>query len=390
MLTRLEPRSRNLLTLLICNFAAFGIIFTVVGAALPQIIRTYHWSYALTGLVLSASAIGYFLSCFFSGLLVRPFPPKTVLVAGLVVGAAGMSLFARWPSPLLNFCLNLAVGLCQGATEVVTNMEVVQIEQKGQSRIMNLVHAAFCVGAMVGPAMVGYLAVSGISGTVMFSVSAGVLLLMAILFAVTVFPRPHQEASDPAEDGGWTWFLRQPMLLLLSFLLLVYVGAELGVSTWVSEYFVTVLGASESTGALMVSVLWFGLLVGRLSTSLGYRGTHQEYLLLGFALLAAAGVGDLLAARSQVGVGIGVLLAGLGLSAIYPTAMAVVGHYYPSGAAVGTAASGGGFGSFAFPFLMSVLSQEVGLRGGFWFYLGLTLVIALLSSILIRMVRRRT
>ena len=389
MLSGMESRSRRLLILLICNFAAFGIIFTVIGAALPQIIRLYQWSYAVTGLVVSASGIGYFLSCFLTGHLLQRFRPKTILVVGLLVGVVGMALFARWASPLLNLSLNLAVGVCQGAAEVVTNVEIVELEQKGQSRIMNLVHAAFCVGSMVGPALVGFLAVSGIGASVVFAAAAVILLILAALFATASFPQPRGETP---EEGGnrWAWLLRQPMLLLLALLLLVYVGAEFGVSTWISEYFVRILGASESTGAFMVSVFWFGLLAGRLATSFGYRGTRLEYLLLGFALLAVVGLGGVLAARSVIGVAAGVLVAGLGFSALYPTGIAVVGHYYPSGAALGAAAGASGFGSFAFPFLMSVLSQAVGLRGGFWFYLGLAMVLCLISAVLIRMARTRS
>jgi hypothetical protein len=38
---------------------------------------------------------------------------------------------------------------------------------------------------------------------------------------------------------------------------------------------------------------------------------------------------------------------------------------------------------------MAVLAQSVGLRGGFWFYLGLDLVMVGLSVVLIRMLARQ-
>jgi nitrate/nitrite transporter NarK len=91
---------------------------------------------------------------------------------------------------------------------------------------------------------------------------------------------------------------------------------------------------------------------------------------------------------STAAVAVGVFLTGLGLSALYPLVMTIVGRYFKSGFAVGTVATGGGLGSFTFPFLMAVVAESIGLRGGFWFYLGLTLVLVVLSLAIVSMVKR--
>jgi len=73
-----------------------------------------------------------------NGFLLQRFPPRLIMVIGLVIGAFSMALFVRWPSPWLNLLLNLGIGLCQGAIEVVTDLEVIHMEQKGQSRLIGL------------------------------------------------------------------------------------------------------------------------------------------------------------------------------------------------------------------------------------------------------------
>jgi MFS family permease len=149
-----------------------------------------------------------------------------------------------------------------------------------------------------------------------------------------------------------------------------------------------VLSTTASTGAYSVSLFWMGIFVGRLGVSVFYRGTRQEYLILGLSLLAAAALGLVLLVSSTAAVAVGVFLTGLGLSALYPLAMNLVGRYFRSGVAVGTAATGGGLGSFTFPFLMAVVSESIGLRGGFWFYFGLTLVLVVLSLVIVAVTRR--
>jgi len=378
--------ARRLYFLLLIGFATFGVIFTIIGASLPHIIATFHWSYVMTGTVLAANAVGYFVSTFICGILVQRVAPKKVLVFGLVLGAASMSLFIRWPSPWLNMALNFCIGLCQGTIEVVTNLEVMHMERKGQSRLLNMVHAAFSVGGIVGPAAVAFLLRAGKGGIPVFATTAAVLAVMALLFGLSPFPRIIQQ--DGRDRGGGLKLMLQPLLLLITFFLLLYVGAELGVSTWIAEYFVQVRGSAASVGAFAVALFWIGLFAGRFSLSLAYRGSQQEYIVLGLAVLAAAALGMVLLVSSTWATAVAVLLTGLGFSGIYPLCVAIVGRYHRSGVAVGAVTTGGGVGSFTFPFLMAVLAQTVGIRGGFLFYLGLAIVLVGLAAAIIRLTGR--
>ncbi len=333
--------------------------------------------------------MGYFFSTFLSGLLVQRVPAKTVIVTGLVIGAASVSLFGRWPSPWINLGLNLGVGLCQGSIELVANLEIIHMEREGQSRLMNLLHATFCIGAIGGPAAVGIHFGQGRFDALRLPRIAGLLLLvMAVLFATTRFPRASQQqgtrggfgAGDlhaPTDPGS-----AHPAAP-------VYVGTEIGVSSWSSEYFVQVLGSAASRGAYAVALVGTGLLVGRLAVSFWYKGTRQEVLMLALSALSAAMLLVVLLVHSTVAVVIALFLTGLGFSGIYPLAMSLVGRYYKSGVAVGTAATGGAAGSIMFPFLMSILAQTIGIRGGFWFYLGLNCLLVVLTGLLVRLVRRR-
>lgn len=387
MFRTLDTSTRRLYFLLLAGFVLFGVIFTVAGAALPHIIRTFGWSYTVTGLVLAASAAGYFVSSFVNGFLVQRIPAKVIMLAGLAVGVVALAMFMRWPSPWLNLFLNFGVGLSQGGLEVVTNLEVIHMEQKGQSRLMNLMHAAFCVGAILGPASVGVVLQSGIPLVAVFVVSAALFVLLVVLVAITKFP-PVRPQPGQRERSGRS-LLREPLVLLVTVALLIYVGTEIGISSWASEYVVKVLGVSASTGALAVSVFWLGLLGGRLGISFGYKGTRQDLLMLGLAVLTAVSVAGVIAARSVAAETAAIFAAGLGSSGFYPLGMSLLGKYFKSGVAVGTAATGGGAGSVAFPFFMALLAQRVGIRDGFWFYLGMSLLLVVTALMLVRMVRQR-
>jgi fucose permease len=318
-------------------------------------------------------------------MLVQKISPKKVLVCGLALGAVSMSLFIRWPSPWLNTALNFCIGLCQGTIEVVTNLEVMHMERRGQSRLLNLAHAAFSFGGIVGPAAVGLLLGAGNGGLAVFATTSVVLAVMAFLFALSPFPRIRQHEENDHERG--LKIMLQPLLLLITFFILLYIGAELGVSTWIAEYLVRAHGSSASMGAFAVSLFWIGLLVGRFSLSVGYRGSRQEYVILGLTILSAAALAMVNLVASTSAIAFAVFLTGLGFSGVYPLSLAVIGRFHRSGGAVGAVTTGGGIGSFTFPFLMALLAQTVGIRGGFVFHFGLSLLLVVIAANIIRLVR---
>jgi fucose permease len=384
MLASLDSRSRRLYLLLLSDFAVYGILLTEFGAALPRILSAYGWSYTLAGVVLAAGPAGFFAATFGCGLLLQRFRPKPLFLFGLGLGAVSISLFARFPSPVLNLILNLGVGISQGFIEVVTELEVIRMETGGRSRLMALLHAGFCVGAIAGPAAVGALAERG--WQIVFPASGGLLCLFILLSLPVRFPAPARDRAREGRDALRS--ATRPLVLLLSLLVLVYVGAELGMSSWTSEYFVKVLSSSASLGAYSLSLLWVGLMGGRILLSFGYRGTRQELVLLLLGVLCALGLAGLLLVRSTAVGMLLVFVTGLGFSGVYPLTMSLVGKHYPNGMAVGMVTMGAGIGSLVFPFLMAVIAERVGLRGGFLFFIGLDAVFLVLAAVAARIIRR--
>ncbi|MBE3130794.1 MAG: MFS transporter, partial [Acidobacteria bacterium] len=340
----------------------------------------------VTGIVLAASAVSFFLTTFAAGFLIETIRPGPLLVGGLLLGAVSISLFARWPSPGLNILLNLAVGIYMGIVEVITNYEAIRMETGGKSRLMNLLHAGFSLGAIVGPLVVGSILRAGGSWKAIYPASGALLLVMACLFVA--FPFPDYEKRTERKASRGLGLAKEPLLLLFTAVIILYVGSELGVTNWASEYFVRILGAPASTAAFAVSALWIGLLAGRSLLSLAYHGTRQEIVLLVLSLVCAGCLlGFLAVSGSAAGLAI-VIVLGMGYSGIYPLIMTLTGRAFKSSAAVGIVTTGAGLGSFSFPFLLAGIAERLGLRTGFLMLAVLPLGIAVIAVILIRRLPR--
>ena len=380
-----RPSSTRLFSLLLTGFVVYGAIFTVYGATVPRVISDFGWSYAVTGLVLAAGSVGFFVSTFLTGLLIEGSHPKAVYIAALCLCAGAVALFARWPSPVINLVLSFLVGIGQGVIEVVTNYETVRLEKSGHSRLMNLLHAGFSAGAIAAPLAIGALLQRGASWQLAFPASGILLLVLALAAAMVRFPMPERGAHHGASGG--LALLKQPLLMLLCLAIIFYVGSELSATNWVAEYFVRVLGAPAPTASFAVSALWIGLLMGRLLLSTLRNRGRQEILLLVLSLFCVAALIGFLSLRGVIPAMAVVFALGLGYSGIYPLIMTLAGQVFRSSAAVGMVGTAAGIGSFSFPYLMARLAQAAGLQSGFLLLGALPLGIAVISLQLIRLRR---
>ena len=386
----LKRDHRRLFVVLFVNFVIFGAGAIVIGATVPKIIREFDWNYLVIGAVLATGAVGYFASTFLCGVLIHKWGPRKVIVTGLLLQAVGLFFFGVHPGVTVNLLAIALIGIGEGGTEVVTNFCTVRMEPPGQSRLMNLMHAAFTLGAIGGALGVGILLEWGIAWQVVFRslavfslLAAGGLLLLSF---ASMQPGP-QQASSRKRLGH---LARQPLLLLLTLIIFLYVGAEMGISNWIAEYYFQILGATASTGAYMVSVFWSGLLLGRLLLSAGYRGHRQAPLLLGLSCLATATLVFALLMDTPWSAALFFWGSGLGFSAIYPVVIVLVGQYFreEQGLAIGIVSTGGGIGSFLFPFVMSAIADHFGLVQGFYFYLAITAVMGGAAAIVLWLTRR--
>ena len=179
------------------------------------------------------------------------------------------------------------------------------------------------------------------------------------------------------------------LLAMYTTVILLYVGVELSMSNWSAEFFVTHLGSASGTAALMVAILWLGLFVGRVGLSFFYHGTRQEMVLLALNAASTFFLLLMLLSRSFVASSIFVFLIGVGLSGVYPLVMSLVGKGTQSTVAVGIVSTGGGVGSFAFPFIMAFIADRVGLHRAFYFCLFVGVAIVLLNLIVLALLRTR-
>lgn len=390
-----DPQSRSLFAALVLHIGAMGGAVGAIGALIPEMIRSFDWPYTHAGLVVAAGSASFVLSTTAAGFVLPRFGVRVTVAAGLLLEVLGLLLFGAWPGVALTAAVYALLGVGFGAMEVAGNELVISMERGGRGQLMNLVHAAFAVGGITVTWATSWFLESGGDWRLVYRLLAGATLLVA-LFLLTrpalVVTGMARGAGGAAQQGRRRRSVpdrSQALLLVILAAMGVYVGIELGVAAWMSEFIVTAVGGSVAEGARIVSLYWVGLCLGRVGVGILHRGTGHARVILTLAAVAVVGLTITVPAGGLGWAAAGAVITGIGLSALYPLLISLAGSEYPTrrSQAMGLTAAGGGLGSMLVPLAITVVADAFGIRAGMLVYLGLAVILSGLSVALLSMTR---
>lgn len=250
-------------------FVVLGVPDGMLGVAWPAVRHGFGLPLAALGELLVALLIGYLCITSITGRCLRRFGTGTVLLASAVAGTAGAALFAASPSWAGVIGAAWLLGVAGGGLDAGLNT-VVALD--GDSRLMNLLHGCYGIGAACGPLVV---TVALVATSTWRPAYLALMVLEAVLVVTWVVMRnrfPHlPPASDdrssegskpatPSADRG---------MLVLSFGVFFFAAAlEATTASWAASYLRGPVGLSAVWAGLAVFVFEAGLTVGRMTAAL--------------------------------------------------------------------------------------------------------------------------
>ena len=361
-------------------FIAIGIGETFVGPALNYLTAKWGVSLGDGGILFTSIFFGSCVSISSSSWLMQRIGIRLTLFLSLLLLALGLVGMAFTPGLGLALVATLSLGLGLGGMDVILNLLAANIYPSRQSAMLNLVNVFFGVGALTSPLLVR--AAAGVSGHLeaMLLGLSGLILLTALAFALLPLPTLHHQ-SDSATAPTLGAVLRDRYVLALMLTFFLYVGMEVGFGGWAVNFAIIGTHLDLQTATLLATTFWLSFTLGRLVAAAIASFVPGHWLIIGGALLAAAG-GLIVAAfnASVLPIFVGAVLVGVGCAPIFPTSFAQAAAYHSHWAALvsSLAVLGGMFGGAVLPFIQGQL-----LTGwGVWAGAGFTVLIALAIIVL--------
>lgn len=313
----------------------------------------------LFGLILLGTSLGLITTMWMAPLFDRWLGEWALPVAGALFAAVALGP-ALATGPFLFFLAMVLAGYCSGVLDVVMNARVSELEARHSRSLMNANHAMFSVAYAISAVATGLGREAGWSPVEIFAVVA-----LAIV-AMSAGLRMQVEIVD--EEARRTNRFPWATVILCGAIVLVAFFVEATVEAWSALHIERTLGGGAAEGAFGPAVLGLTMAVGRFSgQALTDRFSEYAIIVIGTglacvgALIAAAAVTPLMAY-----VGFGAM--GLGIAAVGPVGLAIVGRMVRPEhrtAAVARAAVIGFMGFVLAPSLMGLMSGAFGLRMAF-------------------------
>jgi fucose permease len=369
------------------NAAAMLALFCVgmyaasFGPALPFLADELGVSLDTAGLLFTALFGGSIVASAAIALALLGRNTRLMTLAGLLIAATGVLLLGFAPAWPLALAGAAVLGIGDGLIIAASHILVANISRNVAGGL-NRLNLVFAVGAIAGPIWAGALLATTGEPAYVYGGIAVLLAVSAVVLLAAATP-DRVEFAAPAEvfrlpRDATTW--------MMGCILLLYVGAEFGLGSWVATYARESADAGVMAGALITSGYWGALGAGRLASTFYFSRQREPTLLL---LLSFAGAGMsallLVAFAGTLAVGaIGAFGAGICLGPVWGTTIAMASGPGRS-SATATTVTMGNIGGLALPWMQGKVLVGAGPEQG----VAVTVVLCAAMFVLVVLYRLR-
>ncbi len=251
-------------------FVILGFPDGMLGVAWPSMMRDFGVQNAQMGTMLLAATIGFLITSFNTGRLIRWFGISNLLVVSSVVRAGGLLGIALAPQWLLLVAAAFLFGVGSGAID--GGMNTFFAMRIRSARLMSWLHASFGLGATIAPIMLTALFSLGIAWRWGYVIVAMLQLLMGLL--VFIRAKEWQMGEDgesrtgqgaaPVTHHSTRATLARPIVWVNIALFFVYAGVEVTAGNWSYSLFTAVRGVPPEIAGLWAGLYWGSFTVGRI------------------------------------------------------------------------------------------------------------------------------
>ncbi|WP_435885498.1 MFS transporter [Streptomyces collinus] len=321
------------------GFVLMGVLQALYGPAIPAFRAEFGLSPSAAGLGLSAHFVGGVAGVLLSDRLYGRIGNRHILGGSYLlmgVGAAGFALAPAWPAAL---AAALVAGVGFGGIDYGLNQLFAVGFGDRSTAMLNILHAHFGIGAILGPAVIGAVGSEHYPAVFLVFALANLPLLLCLRGVRSRAPVP---AGEPGPGGGVLGRSLGSVIAVFVVLYVLHVGIEAGVGGWEPTHLETV-GYGAGVAATATSVYWLMMTVGRfLVAPLALRFSPQTIITVscaGMTVCLLAATVPALAPYAYAGVG-------LFIAPIFPTGLPWLNRAAPrarrAGALVIAASMAGG------------------------------------------------
>ena len=360
-ISQIKPVSRTVLKQqTIAYFAAIvalGLTTSSLGPTLQSLADQTHSNTEHISFLFTARSLGFLIGSFLLSRLYDRKRGHTVMAIMLLIMAAMMAVVPLAGQLFLLALVMTVLGSAEGTMDVGANTLIHWVHRERVAQYMNGLHFFYGVGAVLSPILVVQTMQAKPGITTAYFILAFLTLPPAFLLFRIASPPPLRLAQDDARA-----VINYRLVVLIAFFFFLYVGAEIGFSSWIYKYAVKLNLSGERGAGYLTSLFWGAFTVGRLVAIPLAAKLRPRTVLFADLLGACASLTlMLLGSTSLPVVLIGTIGIGVSMASIFPTAMTFAGHRIKiTGQVTGWFLIGASLGAMFLPWFLGQLFDRLG------------------------------
>ncbi len=338
----------------------YAYMQATMGPFMPFLSAELRLNYTEAGLHFSAFALGMTLAGISTDRLAQRFGRRIIFW----LGAAGLGLFAVLLT--LGQTAYITIGatflLAYTGSWLLIMIQATLAEKHGANRTIALTESNIVasVGATLAPALIGFAAYQGFGWR--GALYAGMLFCigMFIVFRQAAFPTKAADATTQALASG-----KLPSRFWIYWVIAILTGSiEWSVVFWCADFLEKVVGLTKADASTAVSAYFLANVIGRTVGSRLARSMSTETLLLSAVIVSMIGFPIFWLAPSAALSVLGLFIAGLGISNLFPFVLAAATRSAPDQANTASAriSMAMGISSLVTPQILALVADQIGIQ----------------------------
>jgi len=303
-------------------YALQGLSVSILGVVWPDLRHTFGMPLEAVGTLITVSMVSHLLASFNNGRFLNRFSMGQMLFAGTLITTVGLWSMALAPTWLLLILASFISGW--GAGILNPSLNTIAAEDK-RPKLMHWLHAAFGIGASIGPLVITWLISMGFSWRTGYWLIGGIFAFTAVLFLATIsqwqstIKNAVAQSTNPKTAVTLRQALTRPIIWLSMLFFLLYTGMEVTVGQWSYSLFTEARNITPVQAGLWVSAFYGSMTAGRILWG-WFNLTYASWKIHTSLLGVIVGAGLLWLNLGWTGEA-AVVIIGLCASAVFPMMM---------------------------------------------------------------------
>lgn len=271
-------------------FALFGLSLLIIDPLIPIIAEEMDVGFDRIGIALFIGSITAFVANFIAGKLSDSIDIKKLILLGLFFLLFGFLLFGIYYNFIIFILVTILLRVGFSIIDTSIHSFSSKLFKKDLSRIFLKLDIAWYAGAVMGPLAISAILYFEFLLKYVFFIFAFIYFVFIAIF-YKICPKKKIDSNNSSLnkdslDSHKSSFsvLKDPVVTMVSLILFFYMGSVMGLSTWMTTYFLS-LGIDVTYGSAILSLYWLFSIMGMIVTT-KFVTKYKEISILFYSCIA--------------------------------------------------------------------------------------------------------